>query len=571
MATKVQALNSAADKGFWDEGPTTTLDKSSNWITVGRRASTDSLARANTWFFAFFRPNLSDMVDATFSAATMDFTAAFSDNGTPCTIRIYGLLGNPSVPSTRTQAQALLTGNLTTAYVDWTAPVQTAPTTVLTTPSLTAILDEMAADSARSGSSVPWGFVFAPNGISAGAQIVRTWSAPGASSNLWPVLTTTYAASVPSGGVPYITSALVGGDIYVDAAGGETMTITGAEFFGAGGSSDDVIDLEVDGVETPPVGGLNPLLDAYGNDWWGSAVPASPSLTTSGAQLTTIKSWNLGINVAQAYPNGYDNPVYVASLSDPPRQFTETRPNPDRVHTIPHFPSGAVPATGLDGYMHILDAVTNPDHPVMYTMYGVNPRNGSGPITSCSDAYKFDDVFEVGDFPGSSVPYTFTASGAYANCPPDWNGYGNGPRSAGWDPAAGILHAGHFTRGSIGHALIVGVRTEILMAPGAGSAHINPATMHDTDQSSHTGNCPLGLRLTLDRSFDPEGDVSNAYLQVIARAIYDYGLYFGDRSQGPGLNFYGGGGSQMNTIANSISGSGEWNTVKNALVICHDR
>lgn len=579
MATKVQALTSAADKGFWDEGPGTELNKTAPEITVGRRSSTDPQARANTWFFAFLRPNQSDMIAGTYASGSRfeNLVAAYSDNGEPVTVRIFGLLGNPPVPSTKAQAQALLVNNLTTAFVDWTIPVQTADVTVHNSPDLTAIDQEMGEDPARTSASIPWGYVFAPNGISAGVQKVRTFHAPNAGANLWPEKAWVYTAENPGGGLPFITS-VVGplGNNWV-AEGGSEVTINGGGFFGGGGS-DDVIDLEVDGVETPPpAGNLHPKLDLGAYDFWGDPIPGragragAPDLTESGAQVTLIRSYSVGLNAS----NGFDNPTFEASLSDPPRTFTENFNGPgggSRQHTIPHFPAGAVPATGSDGYMHIVDGVSDPDVPVLYTHFGVSPRNGSGPMTSCSHAYKCNNVWKVGVWPETTADTP--ASCAYGgNYPSDWDGYNQGPRSGGFDAGFGLIHAEHFERGFIGHALVATVRPEILQQLGGGPLFIPPATQRDADQvgTVQTGNCPLGMRLTMPTAFDPENDVSNQYAKIIARAIYDYGIIFGDRGGGPGLAFHGGGGSFLQTVAGQINASGDWEVINNSLVICNDR
>lgn len=206
MTTLVVKPSLETDERYWDESGAWN-GSGLSWFTAGKRADSDPQARGKTWGILYFRPADASLIGASFLANTkMRLWAAFSDTGTPCPLLIHTVIGNPAMPTSVAQGNAILASNLSTASVAWSPVAQNAgpPRDILQTPDLSPILNEWASQ-AGMDSTWPLGFVFVPNNIDAsGGQIVRTWRAHDADASEWPELTLEYSAV----GLPTISSSL---------------------------------------------------------------------------------------------------------------------------------------------------------------------------------------------------------------------------------------------------------------------------------------------------------------------------------------------------------------------------
>ena len=509
MAQKIQAVNAASDKGYWDEGAATGLAKTDNYFSFGRRDQSDPAGRANTWSFVFLRPDLADMIDASFqSGSTFELYPLYA---APVAIpgRIYGLLGNPAVPTTRAQAQALLASNLTTAYVDWTVPVHVVGQ-VLTSPDLSAVDAEMAADAARTGATVPWGYIFAPNGITAGAQKICTPAAPNAPSAQWAKKTWNYTPAAAGGGLPSHTSVLNSdrADNFFSVAGGEPIEGNGVGFTG-------LIDAEIGGTpfDPPPPQTGDPAMDAGTNDYWGKTAAQTIAdgwaEVTSSAQLTNLRAAGFTINTN----NGYGSPLFTGLASHSPRSHTVLeRTN----YTIPHFPPSEATLFHNEGVMTIVDQPTG----LLLDYFQAQPNQNNGAITFCYQVNGFD-ALGTGDWSGQSASMDPTV--------PHTNN--RGVRAGGPGYWFGCLHHGHFQRGYVGHKLVCGLDGTQLKSP-----QVRPARFVDSSAGTYSGLNPPGTQFRLPSGFNMASLSSDA-ARVLAVALRDYGGIAMERVTG-GMVFY---------------------------------
>jgi hypothetical protein len=249
--------------------------------------------------------------------------------------------------------------------------------------------------------------------------------------------------------------------------------------------------------------------------------PVSPVLGTRAIQVGPG-----GVNFPQM-ANTFSDQVFYATASDPPatvNAYVGDEIN-QRVVTIPHWPAGAVPATGSDHHMDIYDSTTQ----ILHAFWELV---NTGPGTWSAGMYTTYDINGTG-WGSPSRP--------------------GGPRAAGLSAAAGLLRTWEQNNPVINHAIIFGCDQSLVA-----NLPIFPSTMQDVNgYTNFTGPFQYGTLFMLPQSFDASG--MNAQAQVVVQALKTYGGYLVDTdgiNGGGGWNFYGEIGSTWGNIAGYTLQSG---------------
>jgi hypothetical protein len=189
------------------------------------------------------------------------------------------------------------------------------------------------------------------------------------------------------------------------------------------------------------------------------------------------------LNVSQ-----YSHPVYLASDTDP--LATVSRSGYADEHY--RIPSTAVPASGTDAHMHVVEP------------------NGRW-------------LHESWHMAGSGTSWT---TGYHVLTDLDGSGFTGGVRAYGGSAVGGLIRRWELDNGSIRHALALALtNSELKVGP------VWPATRQDGNAlSTYLGQLPMGSYAAIP----PTVDLATLGLRpaslVVARALQDYGAYVVDRS-----------------------------------------
>jgi hypothetical protein len=201
--------------------------------------------------------------------------------------------------------------------------------------------------------------------------------------------------------------------------------------------------------------------------------------------------------------NNYDHPVYRSRPSDP--LVTLSVPGKAINGKRINVPAYAQAAGGSDGHLGIVA----PDG-YEYDLW--QARRVDATTISARIAYR-----QKADGPGITTPQLQRRDRSYG-----------GGVAAGWGLRAGMIRAAEMRAGRIDHALFVVI------------SHGGPGFVYPSSASAGSGNPngpKMGQRFWLDLS-DAQIDATSApaWEKTIAKAVHDYGAYFGDTG-GNGFGF----------------------------------
>jgi hypothetical protein len=275
--------------------------------------------------------------------------------------------------------------------------------------------------------------------------------------------------------------------------------------FRAGGAvlgvSAGVIAVAVPGVAQTPTGRPYSASSPFN-----TPVGPNPTVLPNSATLVA-ESMPRGkpspLSTGRSESNNYDHPVYQSTSADP--LVTLSVPGKAINGKRINVPAYAQPAGGGDGHLGIVA----PDG-YEYDLW--QARRVSATTISARIAYRQKTAG-----PGITTPQLQRRDRSYG-----------GGVAAGWGLRAGMIRAAEMRAGKIDHALFVVV------------SHGGPGFVYPSSASDGTGNPDgpkMGQRYWLDLS-DAAIDATPApaWEKTIAKAVHDYGAYFGDTG-GDGFGF----------------------------------
>ena len=243
-------------------------------------------------------------------------------------------------------------------------------------------------------------------------------------------------------------------------------------------------------------------------------IPSAPRLDAASGVIGAKLSEAGASRVALLYT--YGNKIYQADAGTPRYRLNITNAGPDKwgdndlaYDTVP-IPDGAVPGTGTDGKLVIVDSSRRK----VYDLWQVS-RNGSTWNVSWGGVYDLD-----GDGSSRNPAY---GTGAWGVSWPKPVSRGTG---SGMSTLAGTVKLAEIKAGVIPHALVFA--TDIACGPAQSGDFRWPATT--TDGWSTSGTCiPQGARIQLDPSIDLSKitGITKAELAV-GRALQTHGAYATD-------------------------------------------
>jgi hypothetical protein len=305
---------------------------------------------------------------------------------------------------------------------------------------------------------------------------------------------------------------------------------------GIGGSGDQFNwNYGIASVETSSVPPVSPLfLSPFAaNSPW-NIKPVNPML--GAAAISTAGA--AGTNFA-AMPTAFCSQMFYATGSEPSNTVSTNISDEQgtRTITVPHWPAGAIPATGGDHHMEIYDSTSD-------KIYAFWLLTSTGPGTWSAGEFAVYDANGIG-WGSPSKPA--------------------GPRAAGIAAIAGMPRTWEQDLTQLNHALAFGADIFTIK-----NLPIFPATQQDVnDESFYTGQFPYGTRLMLPASFDLNTLVTSQ-AKALARTLMTYGGFIVDITSGTGggggFNFYGEIGSTWPNASN-FNGSinVDLDTMRNAL------
>jgi len=292
----------------------------------------------------------------------------------------------------------------------------------------------------------------------------------------------------------------------------------------------------------------------------GSAITSGITFGSSSHPYATNSLWNsrpvnpvfdtFVIPKSTYFPSiasgAYSTGVFLASSTDGPMTVvaptsTDTTTvgvsDPDtgasHVITIPHWPSGVLPASGTDGHADIVDPVTKTIH----SFWKLKQINGR---------------WTAALYSWSSLSGTGWGDPAH---------YYQGARAVGLPASAGLMRKDEIKdgRATYTHALAMSLTYNGLSNGVNKPAYIFPATSADSSLSANTGSIPEGALLMLPPSFD-SSNITNPDLKKIVETLKLYGAYVVDRNVGTPFAIY-----VENDSGFSLMPNGWDNTIANQL------
>lgn len=211
----------------------------------------------------------------------------------------------------------------------------------------------------------------------------------------------------------------------------------------------------------------------------------------------------------------YSTGIFLATAKDAPATITGiygaafvTDPDTATSHelTLPHWPSGTLPASGSDGHADIYDETTG----ILHSFWQLKLVNGKWQAKM------------------------------YAWSPMAGKGWGDpahfyhGARATGVPAAAGLMRTSEVNDGqaTYKHALAMSLTYNALS-----KTYIYPATSADWDASANYGKIPQGALLMLPSNYDTS-KIANADLRKVAETLKTYGAYVVDRNTGTPFVIY---------------------------------
>lgn len=185
--------------------------------------------------------------------------------------------------------------------------------------------------------------------------------------------------------------------------------------------------------------------------------------------------------------------------------------------TVPRWPANAMPASGSDGHIDIVDPATG----IIHSFFKMR-RNGQGNW--------------------SAAMYAWTS--LHGRGWGDPAHYYQGARATAVPPIAGLIRKHEVGDGSphYHHALAVSLTYNALSGR---QRYVFPATSADGDWRKNYGGIPEGALLLLPPTFDTS-QIANADLRKVAETLKIYGAYVVDRNIGTPFYIYVENGSNFN-------------------------
>jgi len=177
--------------------------------------------------------------------------------------------------------------------------------------------------------------------------------------------------------------------------------------------------------------------------------------------------------------------------------------------TIPHWPAGVVPATGLDGHAEIVDVT-------------------SGVVHSFSQLKQVDGVWKATQY--AWTPLNGRGMG-------DPSHYFQGARAAGVSTLGGLIRKSEANDGAsmFKHALAMSLTFNGL---AGNPTYVFPSTSSDTNAATaNTGQIPMGSLMLLPASFNAQA-LATPELRKVAETLKAYGAYVVDRNYGTPFVIY---------------------------------
>jgi len=214
----------------------------------------------------------------------------------------------------------------------------------------------------------------------------------------------------------------------------------------------------------------------------------------------------------------YSSAAFEAKATDDPVVVTGTSASgvwdPDsEVYrpsiTIPHWPTGVIPATGSDGHAEIVDVT-------------------SGVVHSFSQLKQVDGVWKATQY--AWTPLNGRGMG-------DPSHYFQGARAAGVSTLGGLIRKSEANDGAsmFKHALAMSLTFNGL---SASPTYVFPSTSSDTNAATaNTGQIPMGSLMMLPASFDAQA-LATPELRKVAETLKTYGAYVVDRNYGTPFVIY---------------------------------
>ncbi|RYH00056.1 MAG: Atrophin-1 multi-domain protein [Alphaproteobacteria bacterium] len=214
----------------------------------------------------------------------------------------------------------------------------------------------------------------------------------------------------------------------------------------------------------------------------------------------------------------YASVAFEAKATDGPMVVTSTKTSgvwdPDsEVYrpsiTIPHWPTGVIPATGLDGHAEIVDTAMG----VVHSFWQLKQVEGAWKATQ----------------------YAWTPLAGRGMGDPSH--YFQGARAAGVSTLGGLMRKSEVEDGRAlyKHALAMSLTNNGL---SRSPAYNFPATSADSDAATvNTGPIPMGSRLMLPASFNAQA-LATPELRKVAETLKTYGAFVVDRNYGTPFVIY---------------------------------
>jgi len=199
--------------------------------------------------------------------------------------------------------------------------------------------------------------------------------------------------------------------------------------------------------------------------------------------------------------------------------------------TIPHWPADAVPASGSDGHMDVIDV----EKGIVHSLFKLQKVDGQWRALM------------------------------YAWSPLQGRGWGNpahyyqGARAAGVPTAGGLIRTHEVKDGAAhySHALAMSLTFNALSGK---NLYVYPSTSTDGNAAStNYGEIPMGALMMLPREFDVSS-IANADLRKVAQTLKIYGAYVVDRNVGTPFVIYADINSDL-ILHRRADGSRGWDSV----------